>query len=276
MKNTDLHTHSHYSDGKISPKELVKQAKQKNIKNLALTDHNSVNGIEEAIQEGKKQGINIIPGVEIVVNGGEMLGYFIDYKNKELEKALKESAKIIEDIKVKPTIKQMKKLGAKISYKDLTKEFPKSKGKCSPTHISMFLIKKGYTEKELSEFYSKVEIETTRGKKLSALNAIKIIRKAGGVAVLAHPWLNKEEFTENNIKKYIRAGMKGIEIDNGDKDQWGRDKKIINKIKKFAKKYSLILTKGSDYHAVSRHYPLHQLGETLCDQKIIEELKSNL
>jgi len=82
MRNTDLHTHSYYSDGELSPKELVRLAKKKSILNLALTDHNSVKGVEEAISEGKKIGINVIPGVEVLVKGGEILGFLLIIKIK--------------------------------------------------------------------------------------------------------------------------------------------------------------------------------------------------
>ena len=73
--NTDLHTHSIYSDGVLHPREVVREAKEKDIKNLALTDHNSIDGVEEAISEGKKIGVNVIPGIEIRAREDEVLGY---------------------------------------------------------------------------------------------------------------------------------------------------------------------------------------------------------
>ena len=88
MKNSDLHTHSYYSDGQISPRDLVKLAKRRKIKNLALTDHNSVKGVREAFKEGRKIGVRVIPAIEIECEIGEILGYFIDVNNKELIKEI--------------------------------------------------------------------------------------------------------------------------------------------------------------------------------------------
>ena len=85
MKNSDLHTHSIHSDGDLSPSEVVKLAKKRGVKNLALSDHNSISGIDEAILEGNKQGVNIIPAVEIRAEEDEVLGYFIDYKNEKFK-----------------------------------------------------------------------------------------------------------------------------------------------------------------------------------------------
>ena len=76
MKTTDLHTHSYYSDGKLSPKQVVRDAKKAGVKILALTDHNSISGVKEAIAEGKKLGVRVIPGAELRSKEGEILGYF--------------------------------------------------------------------------------------------------------------------------------------------------------------------------------------------------------
>jgi len=88
MKNTDLHLHSYYSDGELSPAEVVRAAKKKGVKNLALTDHNSIGGNKEAIEEGEKIGVKVIPGIEIVGEEDEVLGYFIDYENEEFQEEL--------------------------------------------------------------------------------------------------------------------------------------------------------------------------------------------
>ena len=90
MKNADLHTHSYYSDGELSPKALVRLAKQRGIKHLALTDHTSLKGIKEAENEGKKIGVNIIPAVELKTTTGEILAYYINPNNKELKAAIKQ------------------------------------------------------------------------------------------------------------------------------------------------------------------------------------------
>jgi len=113
---------------------------------------------------------------------------------------------------------------------------------------------------------------------ISVIEAIKLIKKYGGIPVLAHPWAEKrmKDLLENEIKfkELVDAGLKGIELDNGDRDE-RRSEKIINKIKELAEKYNLVLTAGSDFHGpglkeVTRE---HDVGDYNCEDKIVEELK---
>ena len=127
MKNTDLHTHSYYSDGEYSPKELVRLAKKRKIKNLALTDHNSIKGVREAIKEGKKINVNVIPAVEIRCDKGEILGYFIDINNKNLNKELGKLSKDVQD-GVKKWCENIERAGYNISFKEIWKKYPKARG----------------------------------------------------------------------------------------------------------------------------------------------------
>jgi len=97
-KNIDLHTHTYHSDGVLSPTQLVEKAKETGLASIAITDHDSVSGLAEAFAVGKKLGIEIVPGVEITSYPNEkqefhLLGYFIDWKNKKLQKILAASQK---------------------------------------------------------------------------------------------------------------------------------------------------------------------------------------
>ena len=223
MRNTDLHTHSYYSDGELSPKELVRLAKKKSILNLALTDHNSVKGVEEAISEGKKIGINVIPGVEVLVKGGEILGYFVDYKNKKLNSELKRCAYYMNE-KIKRKIKVLQKKGFNISYKKFSKYFATSKGNYNDGQPITFLSKfNNISRSEAYHLWTNTKIKKPLRKNLKPQAGIKLIIKYGGVAVLPHPWLNKDElkFSEDLIKKLIKAGLAGIEFENGDENNMG-------------------------------------------------------
>jgi 3',5'-nucleoside bisphosphate phosphatase len=276
MKNTDLHTHTYYSDGQFSPSEIVRRAKSKRIKYLSITDHNSVEGNEEAIKEGGKIGIDVIPGVEIVAKEFEVLGYFIDYNNKKLKKELMTCSKYFDE-KCKRIINFLKKQGEEVSIAELEKKFPNSKGNYNYGILFYYLISKGYgfddAVKKVMD--AKKEIKTPLIKEILVIKAIKLIRKYGGVAVLAHPWIGKEKFTEKNIKKYLKAGLQGIEYENGEEEFVGRDKRMLDKIKNFSKKYNLILTQGSDYHGpiMAENLKRHYLGSYNCDERVVEELK---
>lgn len=274
MKNTDLHTHSYYSDGSLSPKELVKLAKKRKIKNLALTDHNSTKGVEEAIKQGKQIGVNVIPGVEVKCRGAEFLGYFIDYKNKEFINHLNQISKQIEQ-RVKETCKNLEKSEYKITFKELQKKFPEAKGNLNEGHIFTLLYLKKYgPTMKIAKNIRKKKLWGKRRVKQTPIQAIKLIRKAGGIPVWAHPWLSPENYFDK-IESFVKAGLKGIELNNGDVPPL-RKKSMDKKIKTAAKKYDLILTSGSDYHGdilITQMPGDHHLGHTNCDQKIVEKLK---
>ena len=93
--------------------------------------------------------------------------------------------------------------------------------------------------------------------------------------MLAHPWVGENVLIKKNIKKYIKAGLKGIALENGDFNRFGRDKKTVALIKKLAKKYNLILMQGSDFHGpiMSKDTRGHELGKSNCDEKIVEQLE---
>jgi len=275
MKNTDLHTHSYYSDGQISPKKLVKLAKKRGIKNLALTDHDSVEGVKEAIKEGKKIGVRVIPGVEIRAKKGEVLGYFVDFENKELNKILKIKRRKVQE-GVKDWCRKLKEGGYNISFKEIQEKFPKSKNNINEFYPIYLLYKKGYGK--MLEIAEKLRKENLRGKKIkeiSVIKAIRLIKKAGGVPVLAHPWIDEDVLKEKNFKRYVRAGLRGIELNNGDRSPW-RKRKHIKRIRRLAKKYKLILTSGSDYHGLELVEEMpgnHKLGENNCDEKVVKKLE---
>jgi hypothetical protein len=275
MKNTDLHTHSYYSDGLLSPKQLVRLAKKKGIKNLALADHDSVKGVMEAIKEGKKIGINVIPAVEIRCDFSEILGYFIDIKNKKLLAALKKSGKANEK-GTKKWCETLHKAGYNIIFKEIWKKYPEARGNINLFYPLWTLHLKGYgSTLKIRDEIRKKNLKRGNIKKIKITDAINLVKKAGGVAVLAHPWLDEETLEEKNMRKYVRAGLKGIEINNGDRSPF-YPIKIKNKIKKLAKKYDLIITSGSDFHGpeVVRQMPGdHNLGHNNCDEKVIKILK---
>ena len=276
MKNTDLHTHSYYSDGEYSPKELVRLAKKRKIKNLALTDHNSIKGVREAIKEGKKINVNVIPAVEIRCDKGEILGYFIDINNKNLNKELGKLSKDVQD-GVKKWCENIERAGYNISFKEIWKKYPKARGNINDFYPLFELYLKGYGKTmEIGKKLREQKIRFPKIKEVSAVKAIKLIRKANGMAVIAHPWIDISVLKEKNLRNYIKAGLKGLEISNGDRYPF-KKRGIDKKIKKSAKKYNLILTSGSDYHGerIVKLMPgNHALGKNNCDEKIVQKLIS--
>jgi hypothetical protein len=267
MKNTDLHTHSYYSDGIFSPAEVVRKAKEAGIKNLALTDHNSVSGIDEAIEEGNKLGVNIIPGAELRTKEGEVLCYFIDYKNKEFLNKIKviqnRSKEVFENIVMELNKKNMNINPDKVLDTDF------KRNNVLVDYLFKFLKKEGSIEiKDIKEMMKGDLFEPH----FSTEEVVKMIHHAGGVAVLAHPWYSKTFLQEDRMKELVDVGLNGLEISNGGK---GEEKtNSINKIKDYAKRYNLILTSGSDYHGDSSIMSTkHELGKHNCDEDVVKRLK---
>ena len=284
MKNTDLHIHSIYSDGDLSPKEIIHKAKRNGVKNLAVTDHNSVKGVEEAIREGKKVGINVIPGIEVTAEGGEVLGYFINYKSKKLKQE-EEKIQGRSIRRIKKMILKLNKKGIAINFSDLIERYKPNRN-FTKVHVVKFMSKqKGADYRELLKKYASKGTDTyVSYKRLSITEAIKLIKKYNGIPVLAHPWCeptSKNLLEEKNLRKLIKLGLKGIEIDQGDRDE-RRDKKFVEKIRHLGKKYNLIITSGSDFHGdyLINICKNHELGKNNCDEKVVEQLrklaKSNL
>ena len=277
-KNTDLHMHSIYSDGNISPKEIIRKAKQIGLEYIALTDHNSTEGVEEAIKEGEKVGIQVIPAIEIRAENDEVLGYFIDYKNEKFKKEIKKLQYNVLK-RVKKIILGMNKDGIEIKFSDLVDKYSPNKNNLMEIHAIRLIMDSGYGEKSrkgISELFGKY-VSGVPIKEPSVADMIKLIRKYNGVPVLAHPWVSKDSkklLEDENFRKLMGAGLKGIEIDNGDHDE-RRSPEIIKRIKYLAKKYSLIVTSGSDFHRVEPkgEWFYHNLGKNNCDDKVVEQLR---
>jgi len=263
MENSDLHTHSFYSDGIFSPADVVKKAKEAGIKNLALTDHNSIDGITEAQEEAKKQGINIIPGIELRCKEGEVLGYFIDFKDKEFIKKIKRIQKKSKEV-FENSIKELNKRGINIKSEEVL-DTKLKRNNVLIAYLFKFLKNKNQISiKEMKEFMKGDLFEPL----FSTEEVIKMINDAKGVAVLAHPWYSKTFLDEIRMKEFVKSGLKGIEINNGGKGEERLNS--LEKIKKFAKEYNLILTSGSDFHEDSSN---HKLGMNNCDEEIVNKLK---
>lgn len=241
----DLHVHTNHSDGIFSPKEVVDMAVMQDLQGIAITDHDNVTGIEIAINYSKKyDNFTVIPGIEIscVHNDEEvhLLGYFIDYKDSRiinLTEKLK-SSRLSRGIKM---VENINKLGLDLSIEDV-KKFS-GENYIGRPHIARAMIEKRYV-KTLSEAFDKY---LDRGKpgyvdrfKISIDETISLIKKIGGISVLAHPGLLKDR---SIINYCIQCGIVGIECIHSKHSQTDIDFMLD-----IAKKNNLIATGGSDFH----------------------------
>ncbi len=245
MKFIDMHTHSTFSDGVYSPSKLVDYAIKKGLSGIAITDHDTVDGIEEAMKRAAiYEDFIVIPGIELSAeyNNEEVhiLGYMINYKMEYLLKILQRLQDTRDNRAVK-IIYKLRKLEIKISYKDVVKMA--GDGTIGRPHIARSMIQKGYVqtvEEAFVKYLAKGALAYVPKHRLTPICAINIIRKAGGFSIVAHPGLLKSESILNYL---IDIGIDGIEVYHS-KHSIEQSKKYL----KLAKKYNLFITGGSDFH----------------------------
>lgn len=261
----DLHMHSTASDGTLTPTELVQEAKRVGLKVMALTDHDTVDGIEEAKKKARELGIDFICGIEFSTeyNGIEIhiLGYYLDEKNEKLLELL-ERLKRERVERTKKILKKLEKYKCYITMEDLQKEV---KGDLiSRSHIANAMMAKGfvYSKAEAFKIYLRTGgLASEPKKELNALEAVKFIKSIGGISSLAHPKLTG--LSDGTLEKFVlllkEEGLDALEVYYPEQSQRETDN-----YKKLCDKYNLLYTGGSDFHGMNR-------PETLLGVKGISE-----
>jgi predicted metal-dependent phosphoesterase TrpH len=242
----DLHLHTTASDGRLKPAELVKMAVDRGLEVMAVTDHDSIGGIDEAlIAAGKFPKIYVIPGVEINTDlaSGELhvLGYFLDFKDKDLAASLE---KIRESRvgRAQKMIEKLRKLGKPVEWQRI-QELARGESVCRP-HIAQAMLEKGYVNSEreaFDKFIGRNGPAYVERDKIKPVEAVEIIKKVRGVPVLAHP--ADIQGLDEMIVELKAAGLLGLEAYYA---QYSRP--VIEKLVKVAQKYGLLTTGGTDYH----------------------------
>ncbi len=275
MIKIDLHTHSTFSDGTLSPASLVKKARMKGITVLSLTDHDTIDGMGEFMKACRSCGIKCLTGVELSAEFPStlhILGYRIDPDNAVLKSTLEQIRTYRNERNVKIHGK-LEESGLAIGYEEIVAEAGGSV--LARPHFARALVKKGYSRDISSAFrdyLAKGAIAYVPRHRLSPSDCINLIIEAGGLPVLAHPSqttldLSRLEDIVNDLAGY---GLWGIECIYS-----GHNSEQIFSYMKIAKKCSLRCTAGSDYHgqnrsgiqpgiSVSEHFlPWARLGITL-------------
>ncbi len=213
----DLHTHTTHSDGSLTPRELVKLAKEQGFSAIAVTDHDTVDGIAEAMQAGKELQIEVVPGVELSCNFGRelhMIGLFIDPTHPALTEKLKVLAKNRERRNLK-TLEVLNSLGISITLEEVKKV---ATGNIwGRAHFAKLLCDKGYVAsvKEGFQKYLGVgRVAYVEEERIEAEEAISLIRSAGGVPILAHMHYLKlsPEDLKNLLLRFQKSGLLGAEV----------------------------------------------------------------
>ncbi|WP_409227499.1 PHP domain-containing protein [Gudongella sp. SC589] len=242
----DMHTHTTASDGLLTPAELVKKAFEKRLDGIAITDHDSVDALDEAIMKAKDYPeFLLIPGVELGCDHEDeevhILGYFIDYKNIKLKKTLSAliNSRWSRGISM---LDKLNELGMALPKEEILRK-SKETGFIGRATIARELINYGYV-RDINEAFDKYldlgKPAYVERYKLSVENTINLIHECGGISILAHPGILKKK----DIMTYcVEKGIMGVECYHSKHSR--NDEKLI---RSFANRNGLIITGGSDFH----------------------------
>ena len=252
MKFADLHLHSHFSDGTYSPGEVVAQAQKHGLAAIALTDHDSVEGCPAAAQACAEAGIEFIAGAELTAeqDGNELhlLGYFIDTQDPALLVQLARFQSVRQD-RIREMVARLNKLKVPLSAEAVfTLANCRAPGR---PHVARALVQArlcANLDEAFDRFLKKNRPAWVPKFKMSAGEAISLIHQAHGVAVLAHPGLNR---TDDLIPGLVEAGMDGIECFHTK-----HSTTMTERYLEMADRFHLLVSGGSDCHGMSKGKPL--------------------
>jgi len=267
----DLHVHTNISDSSFSISETLRLAKEANLSYIGITDHDTIAGLKEAQETGRKHGIGVIPGIEISAyhflkrKKVHILGFCFDQEAFNIKKLC--SPLLIE--RTKNTLRKVQIL-QNHGY-DITKEEVIEKGKDSHAlykqHLMAVLVDKGYCSEIYSNLY--YELFGSTGicsgdiKYADAIEAVRAVKEDGGIAVLAHP--GQLQLYDIALE-LVLYGLDGIELYH--KDHTENDEKTILEI---SKKHNLLMTGGSDFHGQYSESKI-RIGEISAPRETIEFL----
>jgi len=244
----DLHVHTTASDGRLTPEEIVQRAAERGLKYIAITDHDTVAGIERALQAGTAfPSLTLIPGMEINTDTltGEVhiLGYCIDYKNKALQVSL-DRLRHSREIRAKKIVDNLSGMGIDISWERVMELA--GGGSVGRPHIAQAMFEGGHIpslQEAFIKYIGRHGPAYAERERLSPEDAVKLVVMAGGLPVVAHP--EDVDELDSFLTSLKRAGLVGMETYYN-----GYHRDTIRKLAKLAERYGLITTGGSDFHGL--------------------------
>jgi predicted metal-dependent phosphoesterase TrpH len=254
MAYVDLHLHTTASDGVMTPAEIVRYAKSKGLQAIAITDHDTIDGLQEGLSEGERIGFEVVPGVEISAeySPGSMhlLGYFLDIHHSLLKGKLEylQRARAERNPKI---VENLNRLGVRITYDEVVKA--SGGGQVGRPHFAQVLLEKGYVrniQEAFERFLKKGAPAYVDKVRFKPKEAISFIRQAGGVAVLAHPktlGMNGSLAVEKVVLGLIEERLTGIEVFYPEHSPLE-----VGLLKVLAERYGLLMTGGTDYHGIEK------------------------
>ncbi|MCU0847405.1 MAG: PHP domain-containing protein [Spirochaetes bacterium] len=250
MKKIDLHTHTTASDGIKSPRDLIDFAIESGVSVLAITDHDTVDGLPDAMEYSKKIGFKLIPGIEFSIDmpgsSFHLVGLNIDYGNQRLLNSIRRLADL-RDTRASRIVDDLNGHGIRITYEEVLKTA--DGGSIGRPHVARVLVKHGYG-KNIREIFENYLVDGKPGyvkkDKISFIDAISLIRESGGISVVAHPTsLNFSDYKQfdSMLANLVGGGVQGMEVYAA-----MHTEENIEIFNDFADKYHLLVSGGSDYH----------------------------
>ena len=269
----DLHTHSNRSDGTDTPTELVENAKAAGLDVVALTDHDTTVGWDEAQEAADRVGIQLVKGLEVSTalshQSIHLLGYEVDPRDAAL---LDELRRVLDgrNGRVPKIVAAFARIGIEITEEEILAKSGDA-GSTGRPHVADVLIDKGVVKDRSQAFdqYLQPGMPGYVGRySAPTAKAIRLVKEAGGKAVLAHPWSrgSDEVLTPDRIAELVDVGLDGIEVDHPDHDEAQREG-----LRKIAAAHDLIVTGSSDYHGSGKS-DAFRLGANTTSPEELEKL----
>jgi len=267
MRSADLHTHTNYSDGTSTPEELIAESVKAGLSAVAVTDHDTVEGVDRAIAAAAGGPLEVLPGIELTAEheGLEihLLGYLIDHNNGSFLEKLQFLKKVRVD-RIYQICDKLKGLGLNLAPEKVLGL--SSVGTVGRLHVAQAMVKEGLVNSTYDAFNKYIGDKCpayTANFKLSPQEAIELIRKFSGIPVLAHPYSMARD---DLIPKFAEYGLMGLEV-----YYLEHTKSMVDSYLHMAKKLNLLVTGGSDYHGKSK--PNVYMGAMKIPYELVEKLK---
>lgn len=241
----DLHLHTTASDGALTPAELVLAARNRGLECIAVTDHDSTNGVQEAVEEGHRLGVHVIPGIEMSTDipraEVHILGYYIDFHDQDFQTLLAQLRDGRKD--------RAEKMAAKLGEMGMPLPWDRvlevaGAGSVGRPHVAQVMVECGYVSsmpEAFTEYIGRNGPAYVERYKLTPAEAVQLIRKIGGIPVMAHP---AEVVAINDVlPPMLEAGLAGLEC-----YYYGYSPEAVENLVALAESHNLIPTGGTDFH----------------------------
>lgn len=273
-KYIDLHTHSIKSDGSMTPAEVVREAKRAGLSAIALSDHDSIEGVREAMEEGKKLGVEVVPAIEFSVQSDtetHILAYFLDIDHPKLIKTLEE-CKVVRQQRNEECCRKLNELGFDVTMEEALAIAPN--GIVGRAHFARLLMDKGYTQsvKEgFSKYLENGKYAYSGTQRLTDEETVRLIKECGGLSFVAHLHLIKLD--DDTLRKFLLR-LKAVGLDGVEGYYTEYTPEMQEKYQAMAKELGLMISGGTDFHAQMK--PHISIGTGLGNMKIPYEVLENI